>query len=71
MDDEGCVIEMVSQVMEWPGYRVISHTSSIEALNEFKDDPDKFDLVLTDMLMPEMTGDQLAQKSWLSARLFL
>jgi len=39
---------------------VTSRTSSIEALELFKAGPDKFDLVITDMSMPKMSGDKLA-----------
>ena len=37
-----------------------SWTSSIEALEAFKAGPDKFDMVITDMSMPKMSGDKLA-----------
>jgi len=36
------------------------HTDSIDALNQFRARPDDFDLVITDMTMPHMTGDKLA-----------
>lgn len=36
-------------------------TNSVEALYLFKKDPSQFDLVVTDMTMPEMMGDKLAQ----------
>lgn len=62
VDDEVYVIRMVSQVMKRLGYQVTSHTSSNEALKDFKDDPDKFDLVLTDMRMPGINGAILAQE---------
>ena len=42
------------------GYQVTSRASSIEALEAFRDSPDKFDLVITDMAMPNMPGDKLA-----------
>jgi len=42
------------------GYHVVSRTSSIEALKLFKAQSDQFDLVITDMTMPQMTGDKLA-----------
>lgn len=42
------------------GYSVTSKTSSIEALKLFRSQPDDFDLVITDMTMPQLTGDQLA-----------
>ena len=42
------------------GYRATTQTSPIEALELFKSDPGRFDLVITDMTMPQMTGDLLA-----------
>jgi two-component system, cell cycle sensor histidine kinase and response regulator CckA len=62
VDDEAPITRMVSQVLERLGYHVTTYTSSIAALEAFKADPGRFDLVLTDMTMPEMTGDQLAQE---------
>jgi len=44
------------------GYRVTERVSSIEAFKAFEANPDKFDLVISDMTMPGMTGDKLAQK---------
>ena len=53
---------MGKQLLESLGYEVTIRTSSIEALELFKVQPDKFDLVITDLTMPNMTGDELAQK---------
>jgi len=47
-------------MLERVGYRVVCRTSSIEALKLFKKRPDRFDLVTTDMTMPNLTGDRLA-----------
>jgi len=41
---------------------VVAMTSSIEALELFKTQPEKVDLVITDMTMPKMTGDKLARE---------
>ncbi len=49
-------------MLERLGYHVTARTSSIEALEAFRAVPDKFDLVITDMTMPNMTGVQLAKK---------
>ena len=62
VDDEQTIIRMVKQALELRGYHVTSRTSSIEALEAFKADPNKFDVVITDMTMPKMTGAQLSQK---------
>ncbi|MBW2035495.1 MAG: response regulator, partial [Deltaproteobacteria bacterium] len=48
--------------LERLGYEVTTRTSSIEALELFKAKPDRFDLVITDMTMPHMTGDRLARE---------
>ena len=44
------------------GYDVDTRTSSIEARELFKNQPDRFDLVITDMTMPKMTGENLARE---------
>ncbi len=60
VDDEKSVIEMETQMLERLGYQVTSRTSAIEALKFFQAGPYQFDLVITDMAMPEMAGDRLA-----------
>ncbi len=62
VDDEKAIVKMVQQMRERLGYQVTSKTGSIEALEVFKAHPDNFDLIITDMTMPEMTGLQLADK---------
>ena len=49
-------------MLERLGYSVAARTSSIEALELFKVDPKRFDLVITDIVMPNLTGDRLAKK---------
>ncbi len=51
---------MGGQALESLGYTVSIRTSSIEALELFRTKPNDFDLVITDMTMPNMTGDRLA-----------
>lgn len=60
VDDEPTLVELSKQLMERLGYQVTIRTSSIEALELFKRQPDEFDLIITDMTMPNMTGDVLA-----------
>ena len=60
VDDELPIAKMNRQVLEGLGYSVTVRTSSIEALELFRLKPDAFDLVITDMTMPNMTGDKLA-----------
>jgi PAS domain S-box-containing protein len=61
VDDEEALVDIGRQMLEHLGYELITRTSSIEALELFKAEPDGFDLVITDMTMPNMTGDKLAR----------
>ncbi len=60
IDDERQIARMLHQMLERLGYRVTSFTSSVEALTRFRRDPDSFDLVISDMTMPNIRGDQVA-----------
>lgn len=62
IDDERALVELGQQMLSKLGYQVISRTSSLEALELFKKQPERFDLVITDMTMPQMTGDRLAKE---------
>ncbi len=62
VDDEEMIIAMEKQMLERLGYQVTTRTGSIEALEAFKANPGNFDLIITDMTMPNMTGIQLANK---------
>jgi two-component system cell cycle sensor histidine kinase/response regulator CckA len=60
IDDEAPIAKMGSQILEHLGYSVTARTSSVEALELFRSKPNNFDLVITDMTMPNMGGDKLA-----------
>ncbi len=60
VDDEEAIIAMEKQILERFGYKVTSCDRSIEALEAFRANPGQFDLVITDMSMPKMSGDKLA-----------
>jgi signal transduction histidine kinase/ActR/RegA family two-component response regulator len=62
VDDEEQIVAMEQKMLENLGYQVTARTDSTEALEVFAKQPQDFDLVITDMTMPHMTGDQLAQK---------
>jgi CheY-like chemotaxis protein/two-component sensor histidine kinase len=62
VDDEPTLVKMSTSQLEALGYTVSSRTDSLEALALFKRYPDRFDLVVTDMTMPKMTGDELARE---------
>jgi len=62
LDDEQVLVEMVEQILGALGYSVVTHTNSLEALELFRSEPDRFDLVITDMTMPKMTGDKMIRE---------
>ncbi len=62
VDDEDVIATVVKQMLERLGYQVTSRTSSIEALEAFRASSYKFDIVITDMQMPNMSGDKLASE---------
>ena len=62
VDDEEAIVKMESLMLERLGYRVTCRTGSLEALEVFRADPYRFDLLITDMTMPDMTGIRLIKK---------
>jgi len=56
------MVKLNQQRLERLGYKVTPQTDSSEALKLFLSDPNQFDLVITDMTMPRMTGDKLTQE---------
>lgn len=62
VDDEEALTGMGKEMLEGLGYQVVSRTCSLEALEAFRANPDKFDLVITDLTMPKMTGMEMARE---------
>lgn len=62
VDDEKSILFTGRNLLERLGYQVETRQNPIEALDLFRVDPNQFDLVITDMTMPKMTGDQLVQE---------
>ncbi len=60
VDDEAALARMGERLLSSLGYSVTMRTSSIEALELFRAKPDDFDLVITDMTMPNLTGSGLS-----------
>ncbi len=60
VDDEAAVAKMLTMMLQRLNYQVTSRTSSIEALALFKEQSDHFDLVITDLTMPNLPGQKLA-----------
>jgi len=62
VDDEKEILFTGKKMLERNGYQVETKANSLEALEEFRNNPHKFDLVITDYTMPKMTGRQLAEE---------
>lgn len=62
VDDEDQIARMLEQMLASLGYRVRAVSDPIEALEIFENTPQAFDLVITDMTMPKITGDLLARE---------
>jgi PAS domain S-box-containing protein len=61
VDDESSLVELAEEVLAGLGYEPVGFSTAEEALNAFRDDPDRFDAVLTDEMLPGMTGSELAR----------
>jgi len=61
VDDEVMIVDVMTQFLSQLGYRTTSMTDSPAALEKFRNQPDQYDLVITDMTMPKLTGIQLTR----------
>ncbi len=62
VDDEAVICKTIKMILEKSGYKVIDFQASPEAFEAFSTDPQQFDIVITDMTMPDMTGLDFASK---------
>ena len=62
VDDEDMIVDITKEMLEQLGYHISAFINSHEALEAFRMQPGKYDLVITDMTMPNMTGDRLARE---------
>jgi CheY-like chemotaxis protein len=62
VDDEEDLVEIGAQMLSHLGYEVATRSDGAEALKVFRAQPERFDLVITDMTMPNLTGDRLAKE---------
>ncbi len=60
IDDEILIVQVQMELLQRLGYEVTTQSNAVAALAEFKQAPQDYDLVITDMNMPGMAGDQLA-----------
>lgn len=62
VDDEELITQITQKQLERLGYRVQTETDPLRALDKLKAEPDLFDLVITDMTMPQLTGEDLIRE---------
>lgn len=62
VDDEDFQVDLGKRILERLGYKVVTEANSSKALELFRKSPYEFDLVITDMTMPNLTGIELAKK---------
>jgi len=62
LDDEEMLVELGISMLTGLGYEVVGMTNSLEALELFRAQPERFNLVITDITMPDMTGIELTRE---------
>jgi len=62
IDDEPAILNTLSAILSRQGYQISAFDNGVPALETFTHTPDRFDLIITDMTMPRLTGDRLARK---------
>ncbi|NTV05832.1 MAG: PAS domain S-box protein [Chlorobiaceae bacterium] len=62
VDDEPTVLKMITMIITKLGFKVQALSSPLQAIELFRKNPEHFDLLITDLTMPEMTGIELAEE---------
>jgi DNA-binding NtrC family response regulator len=62
VDDEDIQVRTMAAMLERLGYQVVGKTDAREAIRDFRQHPDAFDLVITDQNMPDLAGEILAEE---------
>jgi len=62
IDDEKMVVDLSRELLEELGYRVVTETDPVKAIEAFKEGSGAFDLVITDKTMPHLTGFEVARE---------
>ncbi len=60
VDDEKTFVDVLERSLKYLGYKVVAQTNRVEALETFRAHPESFDLIITDQIMPDMKGADLA-----------
>jgi DNA-binding response OmpR family regulator len=59
VEDELALLQLLERYLKRLGFNVQTHSSSVEALSEFESAPGRYDLVIADLGMPEISGDKM------------
>jgi two-component system cell cycle sensor histidine kinase/response regulator CckA len=62
VDDEPPILEMATRMLTRGGFKVVGYLDGNEALDNFKKHPYEFDLIITDLIMPSISGSELASQ---------
>jgi signal transduction histidine kinase/CheY-like chemotaxis protein len=62
VDDAENIVQLADEVLTLHGYKATLFTNSVQAMQDFEKHPDQYDLVITDMSMPNMTGLELSER---------
>jgi CheY-like chemotaxis protein len=62
IDDEPALADLAQEMLAELGYEAIAFTSSVDALSAYEGHPDRFDAILSDEVMPKLTGTQLTAR---------
>ncbi len=62
VDDEDSIRNFLSEILEEQGYKVINASNGKEGLHKFKEINDKIHLLISDIIMPKMSGQELANE---------
>ncbi len=62
VDDEPSVLKIMTMMITKLGFRIEAMSSPLQALEQFRQNPERYDIIITDLTMPEMTGIELAEK---------
>jgi CheY-like chemotaxis protein len=62
VDDEPMALKLVQSVLEKRGFQVLAHTSAQQAVKIFEEHRERIELLISDIVMPEMDGTKLASR---------
>jgi PAS domain S-box-containing protein len=62
IDDDAAIVYLTARILERSGYKVTGCDGPLEGLETFRNSPDSFDVVVTDLSMPQMSGFDVARE---------